>query len=230
MKYVSMEEDAIGHVARDEETRVVIITGEGKTFSVGADLKEFPLQASRAQLRTTDVGQRVMRLVADLEKITIAAINGPAIAGAVSLITHCDLIIAAEGATFSIPELDRAFPLLWGATARLVNILGPLKAKEWILTREVIDAQEALRIGLVNKVVRADQLMSVAKEMGNRIASASPVATAIVKNYINAMLFTNLADATAFDSYLGALCMDSEDYKEAMAAFLEKREPRFTGR
>ncbi len=223
-------EGAIGLVAKDEETRIVIITGEGRAFSAGADFKEVPPEMSGAEFRASEAGHRVMKALAGLEKITIAAINGLAVGGAVALAIYCDLIVAAEGATFSIPELARGMPLLWGATPRLVSVVGPLKAKELILTRDVIDAKEALRIGLVNRVVPTDELITAAKEMGNKIASGPPMAVIIVKNYINAMLSTNLADASVFDSYLGALCVGTEDFKEGVASFLEKREPRFTGR
>jgi enoyl-CoA hydratase len=220
--------EALDKVAKNDEIRVVIITGEGKAFSAGEDVKDIPEQMSTrySARKCLMVRQRFLKSVADLDQIVIAAVNGHCIGLGLALAIYSDLIIVSESASFAIPELSLGSTLSYGVLPRLVYLVGWLKAKELILTRESINAQEAYRIGLINKVVHDDQLMAEARKMGHKVLEAAPGAAAITKSYINAMLSINLADASAFDPYLCAGFV-REDLVEGFRAFTDKRKPRF---
>jgi enoyl-CoA hydratase len=223
----------------DAATRIVILTGSGTAFSAGADFEALGRRADPAYManlrdmekrRTMRLGHRICQGLEKLEQIVIAALNGFAIGGGWAIAMACDLRIAAEGARFWIPETRLGVPYAWGSAARLVTLVGPAKAKELILTCDEFDAQEALRLGLVNQVVPPEKLLEVTYELARKILDRAPMAVTRTKQAINAMVLANFGDLTTFDADLAMLSAASPDAQEALAAFHGKRRPKFTGK
>jgi enoyl-CoA hydratase len=217
----------------DTACRFAIFTGAGKAFSSGAELSEEAFKQ-----RTTMPGlnserqwqlfaQDIMNAMEDLEQITIGAVNGPAVGGAVCLLLNCDFRIASDKAKFIIPEASLGMPLTWGATPRLVSLIGPSKTKELIMTCDAIDAAEAYRIGLVNKVVPSEILLDSCQEMIARIAAKGPLAVRICKKQVNAASTVRMRELYQFDADLMDLCMLAGDTVEGVLSFIEKRPPLF---
>ena len=165
-----------------------------------------------------------------LDQITIAAVNGFAIGGGLSLAMACDFRIAAAGARIWIPEVALGVPYLWGSVTRLINLVGMSKAKEMIMTCDEVTAEEAHKIGLVNRVVPLEQLNAAALELANKLASKPPMALRRTKDFFKALGNGRIGDITYADAYLGLSCSASEDMGEAMAAFKEKRPGRYRNR
>jgi len=224
----------------DEESRVVILTGKGRSFCAGADIGGLLAanagpQAQRAQtdagrLRTARTGWRLMDEWERLDQVTIAAVNGFAIGGGLSLAMACDFRIAAVGARIWIPEVALGVPYMWGSVTRLINLVGMSKAKEMIMTCDEVSAEEALKIGLVKQVVPPEQLSAAALAFAGKLVSKPPMALRRTKDFFKALGNSRLGDITYADGYLGLSCMASEDMSEAMAAFKEKRPGRYRGR
>jgi enoyl-CoA hydratase/carnithine racemase len=224
----------------DEETRVVVLTGKGRSFCAGADIGGLLAanagpQAQRAQtdagrLRTARTGWRLMDEWERLDQVTIAAVNGFAIGGGLSLAMACDFRIAAAGARIWIPEVALGVPYMWGSVTRLVNLVGMSKAKEMIMTCDEVTAEEALKIGLVNQVVPLEQLSATALAFAGKLVSKPPMALRRTKDFFKALGNGRLGDITYADGYLGLSCLASDDMSEAMAAFKEKRPGRYRGR
>jgi len=165
-----------------------------------------------------------------LDQVTIAAVNGFAIGGGLSLAMACDFRIAAAGARIWIPEVALGVPYMWGSVTRLINLVGMGRAKEMIMTCDEIVAEEALTIGLVNRVVPADRLTAAASELAGKLVSKPPMALRRTKEFFRALGNGRLGDITFADGYLGLSCLASEDMSEAMEAFKEKRAGRYRGR
>jgi enoyl-CoA hydratase len=223
----------------DEDSRVVILTGKGRSFCAGADISVLTAnagaQAQRGQtdagrLRMSRTGWRLMEEWERLDQVTIAAVNGFAIGGGLSLAMACDFRIAAAGARIWIPEVALGVPYMWGSITRLINLVGVSKAKEMIMTCDEIDADEALKIGLVNQVVPAEQLGAAAAALASKLVSKPPLALRRTKDFFKALGNSRLGDITFADGYLGLSCLASDDMSEAMAAFKEKRPGRYQGR
>ena len=223
----------------DEESRVVILTGKGRSFCAGADIGGLTAnagaQAQRAQtdagrLRAARTGWRLMEEWERLDQVTIAAVNGFAIGGGLSLAMACDFRIAAAGARIWIPEVALGVPYMWGSVTRLINLVGMSKAKEMIMTCDEVSAEEALKIGLVNQVVPAERLTAAALEFAGKLVSKPPMALRRTKDFFKALGNGRLGDITYADGYLGLSCLASDDMSEAMAAFKEKRPGRYRGR
>ena len=169
---------------------------------------------------------------AALDQATIAAVNGFAIGGGLSLAMACDFRIAAAGARIWIPEvaLRRAVPYMWGSVTRLISLVGMSKAKEMIMTCDEVSADDALKSGLVNQVVPAERLTAAALEFAGKLVSKPPmVLPKRVKEFFKALGNGRLGDITYADGYLGLSCLASDDMSEAMAAFKEKRPGRYRG-
>jgi enoyl-CoA hydratase len=231
--------DVAGEFRDDEETRVVILTGKGRSFCAGADIGGLTAnagaQAQRAQtdvgrLRAARTGWRVMDEWERLDQVTIAAVNGFAIGGGLSLAMACDFRIAAAGARIWIPEVALGVPYMWGSVTRLVNLVGMSKAKEMIMICDEIGADEALKIGLISQVVPADRLSAAALEFAGKLVSKPPMALRRTKEFFKALGNGRLGNITYADGYLGLSCLASEDMSEAMAAFKEQRTGRYRGR
>jgi len=230
----------VAHEFRDdEESRVVILTGKGRSFCAGADIGGLTAnagaQAQRAQtdggrLRTARTGWRLMEEWERLDQVTIAAVNGFAIGGGLSLAMACDFRIAAAGARIWIPEVALGVPYMWGSVTRLINLVGMSKAKEMIMTCDEVSADDALKIGLVNQVVPAERLNAATLEFAGKLVSKPPMALRRTKEFFKALGNGRLGDITYADGYLGLSCLASDDMSEAMAAFKEKRPGRYHGR
>jgi enoyl-CoA hydratase len=165
-----------------------------------------------------------------LDQVTIAAVNGFAIGGGLSLAMACDFRIAAAGARIWIPEVALGVPYMWGSVTRLINLVGMSKAKEMIMTCDEVSAEEALKIGLVNQIVPAERLTAAALEFAGKLVSKPPMALRRTKEFFKALGNGRLGDITYADGYLGLSCLASDDMSEAMAAFKEKRLGRYRGR
>lgn len=220
-------EEAFKEAEKDEELLVVILTGEGKAFVAGADIaemKEFnPIHAREFAQN----GHRTLNKVDSINKIVIAAINGFALGGGCEIALACDLRIMADNAKIGQPEVNLGVIPGFGGTQRLPRLVGPGIGKELIYTGEPIDAQEALRIGLVNRVVPPDKVFELAKEMAEKIASKGPRAIKVAKAVINQGLDTDLHSGNSLEIRQFGACFGSEDPKEGMSAFLEKRKPNW---
>lgn len=221
---------ALKDAARDKSVRVVILTGAGRAFSAGQDLKE--RQGADAADLGTELRARynpIILAMRRLEKPIIGAVNGVAAGAGVSLALACDIRIAAENASFI-----EAFGRIGlvpdsGSTWFLPRLVGPARAAEMVLTTDPVDAAAAERIGLVNRVVPADRLMDETNALAARLAMAAPIALALAKRALNRALESSLEDALEFEAQLQSIAGRSADHAEGVAAFVEKRPAAFRG-
>jgi enoyl-CoA hydratase len=214
----------------DESVGVVIFTGAGdKAFIAGADIAEF---AGRTALTQRDVmmGRSLFTAIDTFPKPIIAMVNGYCLGGGCELALACDLRIASETASFGQPEINLGIIPGGGGTQRLTRLIGEGKAMELILTGDIIDAQTAYNLGLVNLVVPAADLVAKTMEIANRIAEKSPVALRMAKEAVKLASRSNLDEGLRREVDLFALCFSSEDKDEGVRAFLEKRKPVFKGK
>ena len=223
--------DLLPKIAVDEAVKVVIITGSGeKSFVAGADITEMQKMSAIEGRNWGKLGQAVFDKVEKLPQPVIAAVNGFALGGGCELSMACDIRIAAENALFGQPEVGLGITPGFGGTQRLSRLVGKGIAKELIFTATNIDAQEAYRIGLVNKVVPAAELMAAAQKLAKKIMSKSSVAVQLCKAAINEGLNVDLESGIAYEAAVFGLCFATDDQKEGMTAFVEKRKPAFTGK
>lgn len=218
---------AFDAIARDEETNVVILTGEGRSFVAGADISEMSVMKAAEGKRFGCLGAEVFRKIELLEKPVIAAVNGFALGGGCELAMACDIRIASSKAKFGQPEVGLGIIPGFSGTQRLPRIVGVAKAKELIYTAGVIPAEEAYRIGLVNKVVEPEELMKEAMAMAVIIASKAQLAVRYAKEAINRGIETDIDTGIGLENGLFGLCFATQDQKEGMDAFLWKRKPEF---
>jgi enoyl-CoA hydratase len=219
---------ALEALDRDEAIRAIVVTGSDRAFAAGADIGEMATASPIDMLRTNRIAQwdRVRRI----GKPVIAAVAGWCLGGGCELAMALDLIIAAESARFGQPEINIGVIPGAGGTQRLTRAVGKSAAMEMILTGEPIDAREAYRLGLVARVVPNELVIEDALALAAKIATKSPLALRLAKEAVNAAYEMSLTDALAHERRLFYLLFASEDQKEGMAAFLEKRAPDFTGR
>jgi len=215
---------------RDAEVRVAILTGSGdKAFVAGADINELAALAPVEGEETARRGQRVLDLIENLGKPVIAAINGYALGGGCELAMACTLRIAAESARLGQPEVKLGLIPGYGGTQRLPRLIGKSQAVEIILTGEPVSAQEAFRLGLVNQVVPADDLIPAAERLAQRIIAAAPLAVRFALEAVQRGMEVSTAEGQALEAALFGLTCTTADMKEGTRAFLEKRPPKFTG-
>ncbi len=220
--------DVFTQIKTDSNVNVVILTGAGeKAFVAGTDIKELTLLNSETGKEFSAKGQEVFDLIENLGKPMIAAVNGYALGGGCELALACHVRIASENAKFGQPEVNLGIIPGYGGTQRLARLIGRGRAMELILTGNQIDAQEALRVGLVNKVVPQADLMGAAIAMAEQIASKGQIAIRMALKAVNMTQETTLSDGQQLEASLFGVCCDSEDFKEGTAAFLEKRKPAF---
>ena len=217
---------AIRELEEDDSVLVLILTGSGKSFVAGSDIKEFDQTTPYVAHNITRLGQ----LVENFSKPVIAAVNGFCLGGGCEIAMACDIIVASEKAKFGQPEINLGIIPGGGGTQRLQRAIGPYRAKELIFTGDIIRAEEADRIGLVNRVVPMEELMSSAKETATKIASKSLAALKLAKTAINRGMQTNLESGLAYEREMYSLALSLEDKAEGVAAFLEKRHPEFKGK
>ncbi len=223
---------AIDELDSDRTVRCIILTGAGeKAFVAGADINELRAIASSAEgTEFAAWGQNIFFKIETLSKAVIAAINGYALGGGCELAMACDIRMAADSAKLGQPEINLGIIPGYGGTQRLPRLVGKGRAKWLILTGDMISAQEALRIGLVDFVVPVAELMNKAKELARKIASKAPLAVAWAKKSINVGTEIDLVAACAYEASQFGLVCGTEDRVEGTTAFLEKRPAQFTGR
>jgi len=218
--------------ARDDAAvRGVILTGAGdKAFAAGADIDKMADDTPAEAEDKTRHGQRVTRLIENLGKPAIAAVNGYALGGGCELAMACTIRLAVETAKFGQPEVTIGIIPGYGGTQRLPRLIGKGRALQLILTAEMITAQEAYRVGLVNEIVPAGNLIARAEAILNRIAANAPVAVRSAIEAVNRGLDTTLGDGLEIEATFLARCAATQDIKEGTAAFREKRPPKFQGK
>jgi enoyl-CoA hydratase len=218
-------------LSNDANVGCLIITGSGsKAFVAGADIEELRNMTCFEAKEFSKLGHEIFNLIENCDKPVIAAVNGYALGGGLELALSCDIRIAAENAKFGLPEINLGIIPGFGGTQRLPKVVGMGKAKEMIFTGKVIDAIEAERIGLVNKVVPVEELLKSAVEMANEIASKSGLALKQAKDCINKGFEEPVETGVVIERNAFSLCFSTEDQKEGMTAFLEKRKPEFSNK
>jgi enoyl-CoA hydratase len=220
---------AIKEIEDDDDVRVVIIKGAGKAFCAGIDVSQASAQDPMSIRKFMKILNGGIKVVRYLEKPVIAAVHGHAIGAGIELMISCDIVFAADNSMFSMPEINIGIPSIIEA-AIIPRQIGILRAKEFVLTGDIWDAKRIEEVGFVNKIIPVDKLQEEALAMAKKLAKKSPIALAVQKDVCNKWMTTDLE--TAIDYSIGRVPMNfaSEDQKEGMRAFLEKREPKFTGR
>jgi len=220
--------EALEELDRDDEIRAIVVTGNERAFAAGADIGEMAGATPIDMLITNRIGQwdRIRKVT----KPVIAAVNGWALGGGCELAMTLDLIVAGEGAKFGQPEINIGVIPGAGGTQRLTRAIGKAKAMEMILTGEAITAREAEAAGLVAHVTQDELVVEDSLALAAKMATKSPLALRLAKEAVNAAYEMSLTDALAHERRLFYLLFASEDQKEGMAAFLEKRAPEFKGR
>lgn len=217
------------NIAARKDVRVLILTGAGKkAFVAGADISEM-VNATPAEGRKMGMlAKEAFMLLETMPQVTIAAVNGYALGGGCEISMACDIRIASDNAKFGQPEVGLGILPGFGGTQRLARLVGKGRAKEIIFTCDQIDAQEAYRIGLANKVVPQDELLDTCKSMAEKIMSKGSYAISLAKEAINTGLETDLASGLTLEADFFGLSFSTADKKEGMTAFLEKRKANLT--
>ncbi|MCX5800899.1 MAG: enoyl-CoA hydratase-related protein [Candidatus Eisenbacteria bacterium] len=218
-------------IKHDDSVGAVIFTGSGeKAFVAGADIKEFLGLSPEGARRFSLAGQHVFRLIEKLGKPSIAAINGFALGGGCELALACTVRVASENAKMGQPELNLGLIPGYGGTQRLARLVGRGIAMELVLSARFVDAQEALRIGLVNKITPPEKLMESCEEMARGFVSKGALALRYAMEAIDEGLQVSLDEGAYIEANMFGLCFATEDMKEGVTAFLEKRQPNFKGK
>jgi enoyl-CoA hydratase len=223
-------DEALDQIEKDNSIYVLVITGEGKAFVAGADISEMRDKTADEGRKFGELGLKVFRKIELMEKPVIAAVNGFALGGGCELAMSCDIRIASEKAKFGQPEVGLGITPGFAGTQRLARLVGLGKAKELIFTADMINASEAEKLGLVNKVVAPDELMNETLMLANKIVSKAQIAVRYSKTAINRGIECDIETGMAIEKDLFGLCFATEDQKEGMTAFLEKRKPSFTNK
>jgi len=222
---------ALDELEADPEVRVVILTGAGGHFCSGGDVKTMRTRHTAAEGRSrVEMLNRVVLRLVDFPRPTIAMVDGYAVGAGTNLALGCDLVLASERARFGEVFCRIGLVADGGGTWLLSRAVGMAKAKELIFTGDIIDAGEAARLGLVNRVVPASELLPATHALARRIAANPPLALRLDKHLLNRGAVSDLAGALDLEAYSQGMAMTSEDHAEGVAAFLDKRLPRFTGR
>lgn len=222
---------AIQQVRNDPAVRVVVITGAGdKAFAAGADITEFRAMSPVDSWVFTQHIQKVYLEIEQLPKPVIAAVNGYALGGGCELMMACDIVYASDRAKVGQPEINLGIIPGAGGTQRLARLIGKQRAKELVMTGDMMGAQEAWNLGLLNKVVPGDQLMAEVRKLAEKLAGKGGVALKAAKEAIEEGSDVGLERGLANEGKLFALCFSTEDKNEGVNAFLEKRPPRFQGK
>lgn len=225
--------EALEHTGSDRNVRVVIITGAGRGFCAGGDIAFMGELMQRRDAeefsRILGAGRRVILAIRQMTKPVIASINGPASGAGCNLALACDLRIAANTATFSQSFAKVGLHPDWGGTYFLPRLVTPNKACEMFFLGDTIDAAEALRLGIVNQVVAPEELEATTLQLAERLRAAPPIALAAAKHAVYMSQAAELDEMLRYETEAQLRCFESDDGHEGVQAFLEKREPRFTG-
>jgi enoyl-CoA hydratase len=217
-------------LAADDAVRGVILTGAGpKAFVAGADIAELATMGPLSGIRVSRDGQDAFRFIERMHKPIIAAVNGFALGGGLELALACHIRVASRTARFGLPEVKLGIIPGYGGTVRLPRLVGRGRALEMMLTGDMIDAEEAYRLGLVNRVVEPEALLDAARELAGRIAANGPVAVGLALEAVDRAAGSTTEDALVLESNLFGLLASTADMKEGMQAFLEKRKAEFRG-
>ena len=220
--------DCLNQLDHDQEVRVIILTGNDKAFAAGADIKQM---ADRSAIDMLKIDQfSTWDQIKRTKKPIIAAVSGFALGGGCELAMTCDMIVASETAQFGQPEIKIGAMPGAGGTQRLTRTLGKARAMEMVLTGKFMSAAEAYRFGLVNKVVPVEMYLYEAGQLAKQIAAMSPVAVQLAKESVNRAYETHLDEGLHFERKNFYMTFASDDQKEGMQAFIEKRKPDFKGR
>lgn len=217
-------------IEADPEIAIVIITGRGRAFVAGADITGYVDRTVLDFVTFQRLGRLVYDRIERLRQPVIAAVNGYALGGGFELVLVADLVVAAENATFGLPEAKLGLLPGGGGTQRLPRLVGRNKAKELIMTADFITAEEAKVLGIVNRVVPAEELMPAAHALADRILKRAPLAVEMAKQLVNDGLQASLPTAITQEMGMTATLYDTADAREGISAFIEKRPPAFTGR
>ena len=222
--------DAVTCCRNDDGVKALILTGSGeKAFVAGADIAQMQSIRPKEALAFMELGNETLRLIETLPKPSIAAVNGFALGGGTEIAMACDMRFASETARFGQPEILIGLIPGWGGTQRLARLIGMGRAKELIMGGEMIDAKRAYEVGLVNRLLPPDQLLAETKKFAKKLAGMPGFAIKMAKHAINFGYDLALDNAIRLEVECCAQCFSTDDQKEGMKAFLEKRKPVFTG-
>jgi enoyl-CoA hydratase/carnithine racemase len=221
---------ALDELDGDDSVAIVILTGRGRAFVAGADINEYLGITVTDYVNFQRLGRRMYDRLEAFRKPTIAAVNGFALGGGFELVLACDLVVAAEIAKLGLPEAKLGLLPGGGGTQRLTRLVGRNKAKELLMTGDFITGTEAERLGIVNRVVPAEQVLEAAHQLADRILERAPLAVQMAKQLVNDGLNASLATAISQEMGMTATLYASDDAREGIGAFMEKRTPIFTGR
>ena len=225
--------EALEKAGSDNDVRVVVITGAGRAFCAGGDVKFMAELIERKDSeefsRLLGSARRVITAIRQMTKPVIAAINGPASGAGFNLALACDLRLASTEATFSQSFVRVGLHPDWGGTYFLPRLVTPNKACEMFFLGDTIDAQEALRLGIVNRVVAAEELEAATQRLAERLRDAPPISIAAAKQAVYMSQKAALEEMLRYETEVQLRCFESKDGREGIRAFLEKREPRFSG-
>lgn len=227
-------ETALGLAENDDSVRVIVITGAGKGFCSGGDVKAMNEakksgKSSALEDRIDPIRDRIVLALQDSTKPIIAAVNGAAAGAGMNIALACDIRIASDTAKFGETFAKRGLHPDWGGTYFLPRIVGMAKACELIWSGRMIPANEALQLGIVSQLETPDALMATTLKMANSFAAGPPIAIRMAKRALYRSMDSTLREALEFETYAQTTCSDTQDAKEGIAAFVEKREPVFTG-
>jgi 2-(1,2-epoxy-1,2-dihydrophenyl)acetyl-CoA isomerase len=227
-------QDAVTRASDDAQVRVIVVTGAGKGFCAGGDVKAMNERkeqgAERPLMEKVAPGRdRTLLALRDAPKPVIAAVNGAAAGAGMNLALACDIRLASTAAKFTQAFVRRGLHPDWGGTYFLPRVVGLAKAAELIWTGEIIDAQEALRLGIVTSVHAPEELMAAAYALARKIAAGPPIAIRLAKRSLHHNLECDLREALEFETFAQNICYETEDAREGIRAFVEKREPSFRG-
>jgi enoyl-CoA hydratase len=223
--------ECFGELSEDREIRVVIITGAGdKAFIAGADISAMSKMGEAEALEFGKLGHAAMNAIDHCRKPVIAVVNGFCLGGGLELALACDFIYASEKAKLGLPEVNLGLFPGWGGSQRLPRLIGKGRAKEVILSARLLSAQEAYEFGIVNKVCKPEELLSMVKATATEIAKKGPLAIEMAKKVINDGFDLPLPQGLSLEQNTFPKCFSTEDQKEGIAAFLEKRPANFKGK
>lgn len=227
--------DGLTHAIDDPEVRVIVITGAGKAFCAGGDVKAMQeaKEANRARPLMEKVApgrDRSVLLMRESPKPLIAAVNGAAAGAGMNIALGCDLRLASTAAKFSQAFVRRGLHPDWGGTYFLPRIVGMAKAAEMIFTGQIIDAQEALRLGIVSALHAPEQLLPAVYDLAAKIAAGPPIAIRLARRALYHNADADLKSSLEFETFAQNICFETDDAREGIRAFVEKREPKFEGR
>ncbi|MBO8168126.1 MAG: enoyl-CoA hydratase/isomerase family protein [Thermoanaerobacteraceae bacterium] len=220
----------LDEIAENNEVEVVVVTGAGKAFIAGADIKEMAEKTALEAREFSALGHEVMLKLENLPQPTIAAVNGYALGGGLELAMACDMRVASKKAKFGQPEVGLGVIPGFGGTQRLPRLIGKAFASEMLYTGGMYDAEQAYQMGLVNRVVEPEELMDSVEELARQIMSKGKIAVQLAKSAVVNGLDMDLDSALAYEKEIFALCFATEDQKEGMRAFINKEKPQFKGK